>query len=212
MRTRTHRALTIVAVLAVLVAAVTAQERDRAKIPDQYKWNLADIYPTEAAWRAAKDKLAAELPQLRQYPGQARLVGGDARRRARQAVRVRQGAVAALRLREHARPTRTRATRAHQGMRQEMVQLAATFSRRSGVHRAGDPARRQGARSSGSSPSEPRLKIYRFYLEDIARRAAHTLSDNEEKILADAGPLAGTPVERLRHPRRTPTSRIRRSR
>ena len=66
MRTRTHRALTIVAVLAVLVAAVTAQERDRAKIPDQYKWNLADIYADEAAWRAAKDKLAAELPQLRQ--------------------------------------------------------------------------------------------------------------------------------------------------
>ncbi len=41
--------------------------------------------------------------------------------------------------------------------------------------------------------SEPRLKIYRFYLEDIARRAAHTLSDAEEKILAEAGPLSGSP-------------------
>src|SRR5262249_21594481 len=40
--------------------------------------------------------------------------------------------------------------------------------------------------------SEPRLKVYRFYLGDIARRAPHTLSDNEEKILAAAGPLAGT--------------------
>src|SRR5262249_53995838 len=38
--------------------------------------------------------------------------------------------------------------------------------------------------------SEPRLKIYRFYLEDVARRAPHTLTANEEKLLASAGPLA----------------------
>src|SRR3954464_2573455 len=53
----------------VLGAQPSAQERDRAKIPDQYKWNLADIYPTEAAWRAAKEQLAGELPQLRQFNG-----------------------------------------------------------------------------------------------------------------------------------------------
>ena len=46
--------------LAVVVAAVTCmsvltigQERDRAKVADKYKWNLADIYPDVAAWRAA---------------------------------------------------------------------------------------------------------------------------------------------------------------
>jgi oligoendopeptidase F len=40
--------------------------------------------------------------------------------------------------------------------------------------------------------SEPRLKNYGFYLRDVVRRAPHTLSDAEEKILADAGPLAGS--------------------
>ncbi|RDJ93309.1 hypothetical protein B4Q13_22770, partial [Lacticaseibacillus rhamnosus] len=35
--------------------------------------------------------------------------------------------------------------------------------------------------------AEPRLKTYAFYLEDIARRAPHTLSDREEKILAGVG-------------------------
>ena len=39
--------------------------------------------------------------------------------------------------------------------------------------------------------AEPRLKVQQFYLRDIARRAAHTLTANEEKILADAGPLVG---------------------
>src|SRR5215510_9153849 len=58
-----------VAAIAGLTFTALAQERDRAKIPDKYKWNLADIYPSEAAWRTAKDKLASDLPQLRQYQG-----------------------------------------------------------------------------------------------------------------------------------------------
>src|SRR4051812_14643578 len=61
--------LTVCFVLVGLTFTLAAQERDRAKVPDRYKWNLADIYPNEAAWRAAKDKLAGELPQLRQYKG-----------------------------------------------------------------------------------------------------------------------------------------------
>jgi len=39
---------------AALVATAAAQNRDRSQTPDKYKWNLAEIYPSEAAWRAAK--------------------------------------------------------------------------------------------------------------------------------------------------------------
>src|SRR5262252_5626967 len=61
----------LVAVLAIAVLAVTlgAQERDRSKIPDQYKWNLADLYPSDASWRAAKDAFAAEIPALEKFKG-----------------------------------------------------------------------------------------------------------------------------------------------
>src|SRR4051794_14723774 len=54
---------------AALTFQAFAQERDRAKIADKYKWNVADIYPDAAAWRSAKEKLAAELPRVRQYQG-----------------------------------------------------------------------------------------------------------------------------------------------
>jgi hypothetical protein len=46
--------LLVVSAVAALTLAGVAQERDRAKIPDRYKWNLADIYPTSAAWRSGK--------------------------------------------------------------------------------------------------------------------------------------------------------------
>ena len=54
---RLIRPSVVASVLAVLVLAITlgAQERDRSKVPDRYKWNLADIYPSDTAWRAAKD-------------------------------------------------------------------------------------------------------------------------------------------------------------
>src|SRR6185369_4417783 len=55
--------------LAALSITASAQERDRAKIPEKFKWDLADIYRNEAAWRAAKDKLAADIPALGSYKG-----------------------------------------------------------------------------------------------------------------------------------------------
>jgi oligoendopeptidase F len=45
------------------------QERDRNKISDEYKWDLSAIYPSDEAWRAEKDILASELPQLRSFQG-----------------------------------------------------------------------------------------------------------------------------------------------
>ena len=46
-----------------------AQERDRSKIPEKYKWNTADIYPSDEAWRTAKERLLAEIPKLKAFRG-----------------------------------------------------------------------------------------------------------------------------------------------
>ena len=46
-----------------------AQERQRSDIQDQYKWSLADIYPSVQAWQAAKDTIAAEIPKLKEFQG-----------------------------------------------------------------------------------------------------------------------------------------------
>ncbi len=94
-------------------------------------------------------------------------------------------------------------------MRQEIVQLGATFSAEA-AYIEPELLRAGKAPLERFLAGEPRLKIYRFYLEDVARRAAHTLSENEEKILAAARPARRDAVGRLWHLRRTPTSRIRR--
>jgi oligoendopeptidase F len=187
------RALTIIAAVAALAAAGIAQERDRAKIPEQYTWNLADIYPSEAAWRAAKEKLSAELPQLRQFQGK---LASSATALADALDKLYAFDKELSRLYAYASMLADQDTRdpQHQGMQQEMVQLAAAFSAEAAFIEP-ELLRAGKATLDRFLGSEPRLTIYRFYIEDVARRAAHTLSENEEKILAGAGPVAGTPAD-----------------
>src|ERR1700731_1325933 len=53
-----------------MVNALAAQERDRSKVPTQYKWDLTALYPTDQAWRSEKEKLVTELSKLKEYQGQ----------------------------------------------------------------------------------------------------------------------------------------------
>ena len=180
---------------ATLIFALTlqgvAQERDRAKIPDQYKWNLADIYPSDEAWRAAKEKLQAELPRLRQFRGKlasspATLADALDTLYAFDKDLSRLFVYASMLADQDTRDAR------HEGMRQEMVQLAAAFGAEASYIEP-EILRFPAGLVDKLLASEPRLKVYGFYLKDIARRAPHTLSESEEKLLADAGPLASSP-------------------
>jgi len=181
----------IAVILTVGSAAALAQERDRAKIPDKYKWNLAEIYPTEAAWRSAKDKVAADLPLMKQYEGKLTSSG-----RALADALDRQAALDKdlSRLYAYAGMLADQDTRdsQHEGMRQEMTQLAAAFGAQTAFIEP-ELLRAGTATLDRFVASEPRLKVYAFYLGDVARRAAHTLTASEETILADAGPLAAAP-------------------
>ena len=79
-----------------------------------------------------------------------------------------------------------------QGMVQEMQQFAANFGS-AGSYIEPEVLKAGAATVDKFITSEPRLKVYTFYLKDIVRRAPHTLTDNEEKILAEAAPLAASP-------------------
>ena len=78
-----------------------------------------------------------------------------------------------------------------QGMQQEMQQLYANFGAQAAFIEP-EVLRVGSATVESFLTAEPRLTPFAFYLRDIVRRAAHTLSDAEEKLLADAGPLAAS--------------------
>ncbi len=186
----------VTAFLAAIAAStfilpVAGQERDRAQVPDQFKWNLAEIYPDEAAWRAAKDKIAADLPKLAQFQGKlgsspAALADALEASYAINKELARTYVYASMLADQDTRDS------GHQGMQQEMTQLAAAFGAQV-AYMEPEILKFEKGTTIRFIANEPRLKKYEFYLNDIERRAKHTLTDKEEALLAMAGPLAGAP-------------------
>ena len=172
-----------------LTLTLTGQERDRLKILDKYKWNLADIYPDDQAWRSAKEQLAKELPQMQMFQGK---LGTSAAALANALDKYFGFDKELSRLYVYAQMLSDQDTRdaTHLGMKQEMIQLAAAEAAEVAFLEP-EILRFEKGKVDKFIRNEPRLKIYRFYLEDIARRSAHTLSAAEERLLADMGPLAG---------------------
>ena len=179
----------------ILCAASTilpqAQERDRSKVPDEYKWDLTAIYPSDQAWRTAKEKLAADLPKLRPFQGTlassaARLADALEMQSQFDKELTRLYVYAAMRSDEDTRVS------TYQGMQQEMIQLGSVFGTEAAFI---DPEilKMDNATIEGFITKEPRLHVYRHYLEDIARRRTHTLSNSEEKLLAGASVMASGP-------------------
>ena len=175
---------------AEMTTLTAGQDRDRSTIDDRYKWNLADLYADLAVWRAAKDAVTSELPRLRTYQGQ---LGSSAQRLADALEDASRLEKAVGRLAVYAGTLADQDTRESgpQGMQQEMQQLMADFKAQTSyiepelLHVGLDTL-------EPFIRTEPRLRAYAFYLHDIARRARHTLSDIEEKILADAMPVASS--------------------
>ena len=164
--------------IASCVSGTGAQERTRATTPDHYKWNLADLLSVRRCLargrRFSKDLASALRPSKGRWRSR-RAAGGRARPHLAQDKLNR-----ARDLRQPAlRPGHAR--QRCQGMQQEMQQGA----RRSAWAFFEPEILRSTRRALDASVAqEPRLKTYAFYLHDILRRHAHTLSDAEEALLA----------------------------
>src|SRR5579864_8138560 len=167
------------------------EERDRSKIPDEHKWDLTAVYPSDDAWRAEKEKLASALPKLREFHG---LLASSAARMA-DALELQSDLDKELsRLYVYAAMKSDEDTRVstYQAMQQEMIQLASVLGEESAFIEP-EILKMEDAIIQRFVSQEPRLRVYRQYLEDIARRRTHTLSNEEEKLLAGASVMASAP-------------------
>ena len=179
----------LLAGMATLTAA--PQQQERSKIPDKYKWNLSEIYPTDQAWRAAKDKLVAEIPSMHAFQG---TLGSSAAKLADALELGSRLSKDFSRLYVYASMTSDQDTRVstYQGMQQEMTQVGANLSAESSFIEP-EILKIERATIDRFVSSEPRLAVYRLYLDDIQRRRAHTGTDGEERILASSSVMGSAP-------------------
>ncbi|HET7435458.1 MAG TPA: oligoendopeptidase F [Thermoanaerobaculia bacterium] len=177
------RALVVLVLL--IPASLVAQTRERETIPDQYKWNLKDIYPSDEAWRAAKEKFVTQLAEIKKYKGTLAQSPAQMLAAAETITNLNKEF---SRLYVYTSMNSDQDTRnaTYQALKQEMASLSATFSAETAWLEP-EILKIEPATLESFLAKEPKLKPYEFYLRDIQRRRAHTLSEAEEKIIADAG-------------------------
>ncbi len=184
----TFRCSARAAALAFMFATSPALAKERSEIPDRYKWNLSDLYPSEQAWSAARADLERRVPRLADHRGHL----GDSAEALWQgldAMFTLDRDLSRLQAYAHALSDEdTRAARPRE-LRQAAEQLAVDFGAASAFVRPEilslDPARLRAFQAQ-----ERRLEPYRFFLDEVLRWKPHTLSSAEERIVAEAGSMA----------------------
>jgi oligoendopeptidase F len=170
-------------------ARPTAAATDRASVPERYKWKLADLFPSDAAWAEAKAALTKDLPTFARHRGHL----GDGPKALADAL----SDMAALQLRlerlyvyASARSDEDTREAKARGMKGEMEQLAVQLDAATSWVRPGVLAL-PAEQIRSAIGADRRLEDWRFWLEDVLRWKPHTLSADEERIVAMTGDLAG---------------------
>jgi oligoendopeptidase F len=153
-------------------------------------WDLTDLYPTDAAWEAERQAIAASIPGLLRHKG---TLGQSAAalRTAMQAVSdsyrkaIRLYVYASLKADEDVRIAANQERRQQaQDVFTQLGEAASWISPE--ILKVGKP------RIDSFLAADPGLAKFRFQLHDTLRQAPHTLGEEAEKVIAGTGaPLAG---------------------
>jgi oligoendopeptidase F len=181
----------IVLVFCIFATMNGYSQKSRNEVPDQYKWDLSNIYKSDVDWRAAKEKITIQLGEVEKFKGT-----------------ITQSAENLLKCLEYNSAINKEATRLfiyagmnsdldtrdmkYTGMKQELQQLFSDFSAKAAFI---DPEILSVDWSviDGFMKQNPKLEVYRIKLENLFRTKKHTLSEPEERIMALSGMISDNP-------------------
>lgn len=165
----------------------------REDIPEQYRWDLTDLYQDKTSWEQAQKELAGDINQLENYQGtltqSAEQLYGCLELSTNLYKKYFRLASYAYRL--HDQDTRESGP---QAMTQTMNQLGTKLSSTVAFIDPEILALDQETIQSYLDALPP-LRIYKHYLDNIQRQKAHTLSSSEEKIISESGLVTGAPYD-----------------
>jgi len=168
-----------------------SQYKTRDEIPAKYKWNLADLYASDAAWEQAKKAFEKKMQEIDVYKGHL----GDSPQALLKALNtvfdlqkelVKLDGYASMKFDLDTRDAKA------MSLKQEIELVSNQFSAQTSFL-SPEILKIDPKKIDDFIAREPGLKIYAFYLHEIQRMRPHTLDQAEEKIIADAGLMASAP-------------------
>jgi len=194
---KTYQRLLIFGVVLIFMLGmsmkVVAQDKTRAEIADKYKWNLGDLYATQADWEKAKTEILPKIKKMNDYKGSL----GNSAKDLYEGLTYffdTQKEFVLIYIYAHMLSDQDKRDSKALAMDGDVKQLDTEFGKYSAYI---DPEILSipEAKIEEFFKAEPKLSVYRQYVDDIQRKKAHTLNEAEEQIIAEAGNLSGTPQD-----------------
>jgi len=181
----------LITVVTISHTRVLAQTRERAQVPAKYQWKLEDLYASDQVWNKAKQGLVAQFDEVTRYQGKLASSAYELLACLEFDSRVskefgRLSSYASMKSDQDTRNSK------YLAMKQEIQQLGTDYNSKAAFITP-EIAKMDKETIDTFIKQERGLKIYKMTLYDILRMKAHTLSEKEEKILAEAGLLADGP-------------------
>jgi oligoendopeptidase F len=190
-----NKVLNIVVILITVFAftqtQVLAQTRERKEVPEEYQWKLEDLYASDQAWNEAKKELVAQFDEITQYQGKLGSSASELLTCLEFDGKVSKE-FGRLYSYAHMKSDEDTGNSKYLAMEQEMQQLGTDYNSKAAFITP-EIAEMDMETIDRFIEQESGLKIYKMTLYDIQRKKAHTLSEKEEKILAEAGLMADGP-------------------
>jgi oligoendopeptidase F len=183
------RTLLVFAIFFVAIQSpVIAMERKDIKMTD--KWKLEDIFESDEAWDAAREKLTLKVDGILTFKGKisksaSELLGCLEYESAFSKDMSLLYCYAGMRSDEDTRVSK------YNGMRQKLQYISTDYGTNASYIEP-EICSMDSETITDFISQEPGLKVYKKYLTDLQRTKSHKLSEKEESLLAQAGLIAST--------------------
>lgn len=179
----------MIATMLFSTTVAVSQMKVRDELPETYKWNLSDLYATDEAWRAEKEKIQQKMQEVTRYQGKltqsaATLLEALSFNSTLIKDMVRLSSYASMKSDQDTRVTK------YAGMKQEMQQLFAEYGALTSFMEP-ELLTLQEEQLNRFFTQEKELTTYKFYLTDLLRKRAHRGSEEVEKVLAYSSLMSG---------------------
>jgi oligoendopeptidase F len=183
--------ISVLTLISTLFALNCYSQKIRSEIADKYKWDLSSICKSDTEWRAAKDAIFARLGEIEKFRGTLTISAANLLKCLEFNSEINKEETKLFLYASMNSDLDTRDMK-YTGMKQELQQLFSDFGEKAAFIQP-EILSADWSVIDNFIKSEPKLDPYRIGLDDIFRTKKHTLSEQEERIMALSGMVGGVP-------------------
>jgi oligoendopeptidase F len=181
----------LIVVVFTLAPINSFSQKIRSEIADKYKWDLTSIYKSDTEWRSAKDAIAGKLTEIDKFRGTLTKSAANLLKCLEFNSELNREATKLFLYAGMNSDLDTRNMK-YTGMKQELQQMFADFGAKAAFIQP-EILTADWSVIDNFIKSEPKLGPYRIGLDNLFRIKKHSLSEQEERIMALSGMVAGVP-------------------